>query len=392
MMKDNSHNQNSFPVQWALVLLAYITLFSLSLIDNSRGPAYPEILEDFYINAASGAWLFAWASFAALIANLSAKWWLPKIGIVKATFFALLSMGLGSFLFGYSINYGMVMLELSSFVMGFGMGMANISMNLLVAKATPETQRRQFFAGLHSIYGIGSLTAPLLLSTFMTFELTWSQYFQWLTLLPALTLLLVLLKKKKFQLTDNVEALPKLSLTAPVNLATRLAYGLLFGCYVASEIVVSSRLVVYLTHGHQFSGEQARLALSLFFLGLLGGRLVFTILPIKGSSQRWLITSCLTTISVYALTRWVSAYYVVLTGLTMSYFYPVAMDWLSKKFPKGLEWMTASVLTFISILLVFMHLGFGYVTDVLSIEAAMASVPIFQLICLALILKLGKAT
>lgn len=391
-MKVTTQDPNPLPVQWALVLLAYITLFSLSLIDNSRGPAYPEILEDFQINAARGAWLFAWASFAALVANLSARWWLPRIGIVKATFLALMTMGMGSFLFGISLDYSIEMLDLSSFVMGFGMGVANISMNLLVAKGTPETHRRQFFSGLHSIYGIGSLTAPLILSSFMTFGFTWNQYFQWLTLLPTLTLLFLFLKKKDFQKNNFADALPKLSLSAPVKLPIRLAYGLLFGCYVSSEIVVSSRLVLYLTHGHEFSGEQARLALSVFFLGLLGGRLLFTVLPIKGSSQKWLITSCLSTIFVYTLARWVSPYFIVLTGLTMSYFYPVAMDWLSKKFPKGLEWMTASVLTFISVLLVFMHLGFGYITDLLSIEVAMASVPIFQIICLVLILKLGRAT
>jgi len=80
-----------------------------------------------------------------------------------------------------------------------------------------------------------------------------------------------------------------------------------------------------------------------------------------------------------------------LTGLTMSYFYPVAMDWLSKKFPDGLEWMTASVLTSVSILLILMHLGFGYVSDMLGIEMAMALVPIFITGCLSLLLVLGKA-
>ena len=79
------------------------------------------------------------------------------------------------------------------------------------------------------------------------------------------------------------------------------------------------------------------------------------------------------------------------TGLSMSYFYPVAMDWLSKKFPQGFEWMTASVLASMGFLLVFMHLGFGFIADALGLEVAMLLVPFFQIICLSFLLVLGKA-
>src|SRR5690606_34324980 len=115
------------------------------------------------------------------------------------------------------------------------------------------------------------------------------------------------------------------------------------------------------------------------------------ILPIKGASQRWLLASCSATIIIYAMARWHSPYWLALTGFTMSYFYPVAMDSLTKKFPHGIQWMTASVLTSISVMLVIMHLGFGEISDHFGIESAMAFLPIIQLIALTLLLKLGKA-
>lgn len=378
-------------MHWAFVLLAYMTLLSQSILDNARGPAYPNILESFNINASRGAYLFAWASFAGLIAQVSARWWLPRIEVVAGTIFSLILMALGSFLFGQSPNVDLWLLDVSSIIMGLGMGAANVTMNLLIARGTPLSHRRQFYAGLHSVYGLGSLSAPLLLALYLSGGVSWGGFFCWLIILPLLTVLISVLQRNELEHESIDLKLPKKILSAPAPLTSRLAYGLVFGFYVAAEIVISSRLVIYLTHGHQIDIDKARLALSCFFLALLAGRLLFTIVPIKGASQRWLLLSCATTLVIYLMARTISPLIMALTGLTMSYFYPVAMDWLSKKFPQGLEWMTASVLTSVSVMLILMHLGFGYVSDMLGIEMAMALVPIFITACFSLLLVLGKA-
>lgn len=379
-------------VHWAFVLLAYMTLLSQSILDNARGPAYPNILESFSINASRGAYLFAWASFAGLIAQMSARWWLPRIEVVIGSMISLALMALGSFLFGQSSEVGLWLLDTSSVIMGLGMGAANVTMNLLIARGTPLSHRRQFYAGLHSVYGLGSLSAPLLLAFYLSSETaSWGGFFCWLIILPLLTLILSLIQKNELQHESVDLKLPKKVLSAPAPKFLRLAYGLVFGFYVAAEIVISSRLVIYLNHGHKIDIDMARLALSCFFLALLAGRLLFTVVPIKGSSQRWLLLSCASTLIVYGLARTINPLFMALTGLTMSYFYPVAMDWLSKKFPQGLEWMTASVLTSVSIMLIVMHVGFGYVSDILGIEMAMALVPFFITACFSLLLMLGKA-
>lgn len=378
-------------IHWAYVVLAYLTLLSQSILDNARGPAYPNILQSFDISATRGAQLFAWASVAGLIANASARYWLPKIEAVVGTYYALALMALGSFLFGMSHHFGVWMLDFSSVLMGFGMGVANVAMNLLIARATPLEYRRQFYAGLHSVYGLGSLGAPLLYSLFLSFGQEWNYFFCWLIILPMLTLLLALSKRQHLHGHFDDFKMNKKAMTPPVNLITRIAYGCVFGFYVAAEIVVSTRLVHYLSSGHGVSPENARLALSSFFLALLIGRLLFTVVPLRGSSQRWLLLSCAMTLIIYIFSRTISPLFLILTGLTMSYFYPVAMDWMSKKFPQGIEWMMSSVLTSISLLLIAMHLGFGVITDNLGLEAAMLILPIMTTLCFILLLILGKA-
>lgn len=378
-------------IHWAFVLLAYFTLLSQSIIDNARGPAYPDILTDFSINASRGSWLFAWASLAGLVANATARWWLPKVEAVIATIASLLLMSLGSLLFSYSKEIGVFALDLSSIIMGLGMGGANVAMNLLIARGTPLSHRRQFYAGLHSVYGLGSLSAPLLLSFYISSGGEWSSFFIWLSLLPFIILSLSLLKYSELAHESIDFSKPRARLAAPIKLSSRLAYGCVFAFYVASEIVISTRLVIYLTSSHNINITDARMALSFFFLALLAGRLLFTVVPLKGASQRWMLLSCLLTLCIYLLARLFSPLLLSLCGASMSFFYPVAMDWLSKKFPTGLEWMTASVLTNISLILVIMHISFGYISDILGLEFAMGLIPVFQLLCLGLVVTLGKA-
>lgn len=378
-------------IHWAFVALAYLTLLSLSLIDNARGPAYPDILSTLSLNATRGSQLFAWASLAGLLANLSARWWLSFFSLAQSTVASLLLMAIGSYLFAQSAQVGAWLLDLSSFLMGLGMGAANVSMNLLIAKGVPELHRRRFYAGLHSVYGLGSLSAPLLLSAYYTLDPSWEGFFKWIIILPLSTVAILWLKRNHFkdQGPSSADA-PKTKLTAPVGWIRRLALGLIFGFYVASEIVVSSRLVLYFQEAHNFSANDARLALSCFFLALLFGRLLFALLPTKGSSINWLIFSCLSTITVYILSQVVHPAFLVLSGLTMSYFYPVAMDWLSKQFTQGFEWMSASVLTTISVMLVMMHMSFGMISDWMGIELAMALVPALQSLCLLILVVVGK--
>tara|TARA_R110000868_G_scaffold117600_15_gene312510 strand:- start:16920 stop:18077 length:1158 start_codon:yes stop_codon:yes gene_type:complete len=379
-------------IHWAFVLLAYFTLLCQSIIDNARGPVYPDILDFFNISSTRGAWVFALASLAGLASNITARWWLPRFEAFTSTIVSLGLMSIGSLIFSQSSQLGVWALDVASIIMGLGMGGANVSMNLLIARGTPLTHRRQFYSGLHSVYGLGSLSTPLLLNFYIGFGGSWHRFFLLLSILPFIILTTAIIRKNNFEHESTSPNRIRLKLTAPVALPIRLSYGFVFAFYVASEIVLSTRLVLYLTTLHSIDVSSARMALSFFFLSLLAGRLLFTVVPLKGASQRWLLVSCASTLVIYSLSQIISPLFLSLCGLSMSFFFPVAMDWLSKKFPQGLEWMTASVQTTVSLILVIMHIGFGYITDYFGINLAMGLIPIFQFLCMILLALLGKAS
>jgi MFS transporter, FHS family, glucose/mannose:H+ symporter len=361
--------------KWPLIILAYVTLFSLSIIDNSRGPAYPDILSHFHISSTRGSFMFAIATASGLISSLSARWWLHRFTIVQSSSFSLLCLFMGSLCFGLSARFGLFFLDLASMIMGIGMGCSNICMNLLISRGTSDKYRRQFFSGLHSIYGIGSLSAPLLLSLSYSINKPWPQFFIVISIIPLLTFLWSL-KISPHQLSlatqPRPQSVPTLALTE------RVSIGSIFGFYVASEVMISSRLVYYLEQGHNIPLGQARLALSLFFAMLLLGRLLFTIIPFKGRSETWLKISCSATLLIFTFSLLIDPRLMSLTGLTMSFFYPLGMEWLSRNYADQLEQMMASILTSVSVALISMHLLFGVITDLLGINIAILATYILQ--------------
>lgn len=371
---------------WGIILCAYLLLLIVSISDNARGPSYPEILTLFDLSNSRGALIFALSSLAGLLANLSTRWWFPQLGIINGIIVSLIILTAGLFLFGFSSFMGLLFLDISCFLIGFGMGMSNVLMTIMVVQASPINSRRQFLSGLHAVYGFGSLTAPLLIGLFVSMGSNWAIFYMSFALLPLLFLPVIYFGQNKY-LTKlkKVKGEPKKKLTPPTTFLNRLSYGLLLGIYVAAEIIISSRLVLYLYSANDISIDVARICLSIFFLFLMLGRLFVALVPLAIRNSSLMIISCVAGIFIYFLGLLISPYFFVLLGLSMSFFFPVGMSWLSQKFPDGVEWMTASVLTTVGVVLIFMHLMFGVIADFIGIHFAMATVPFMLAICIILI-------
>lgn len=329
--------------------------------------------------------MFALATGSGLISSLSARWWLAKYSLIQASSFSLLFLCFGSFCFGLSAYLGIIFLDFASILIGIGMGSSNICMNLLVSKGTGDKHRRQFFSGLHSIYGIGSFCAPILLGFWSAYQRPWYEFFMFISLIPLVTFFWSLSLKpqdesSQVQIENNQKA-------HPIQFSERMMLGCLFGCYVSSEVLISSRLVYYLELGHNFPIDTARWALSCFFAMLLLGRLLFTIIPFKGQSLSWLMVSCISSLFIFSLSLFHHPLWLMMMGLSMSFFYPVGMDWLSKLYTSQLEQLMPSILTFVSLFLISMHLLFGLMTDYLGIKNAILITYVLQGGVLVLILS-----
>ncbi|WP_127714139.1 sugar MFS transporter [Halobacteriovorax sp. HLS] len=377
-------------MKWPLIFLAYLSLFALSFLDNGRAPSYNSILSDLAIGPAKGSYIFTVASFISLLVNISAKYWLPKIGPIKATQIALLlltSSGASMYLTGHYSSYPLLIF--SSCLLGLGLAICTICMNILVTKGSNEKLRSKLFSGLHAIYGLSSFAAPFVIALILNLGGDWKLYFLIIALLPLFVMIYSFRVNKlnlKAPSTDTFET--------GVPLRFRILFGLIFGCYVGSELVLSSRIPYYLENYLSYSTITSGNYLSLFFLSLTAGRVLFSFISFKLSTQKLLFISYALTFICFFLGRFVSPVFLSLCGLTMSFAFPMAMDYLVQTFGTKSDYMITSVMTWIGVILAIVHMGFGLINEYYGSQYAIFLSPFLSLVSalsLVIFLKIKKS-
>ncbi|MBT7609944.1 MAG: MFS transporter [Bacteriovoracaceae bacterium] len=375
-------------IYWPFIILSYASLLSVAMIDNSRGPVYPNILKHFEVSLNYGSLIFSLSTLMGLLTSATSKYWLKAIGVIQSISLGSLIMFLGSISY-YAIpqfNLSFIYLLACSIFLGSGISLIAISMNILISEGSSEDLRRKGYAGLHAIYGFGSLLAPLLFSLWIDNNQKWQLFFLVLAIIPMFPFFYSLSVLKSSNIKEKISK----ELIAPIHYPYRIIFGLMFGFYVSSEILISSRLVLFLRQLHSFENQQAQYYLSLFFAFLFLGRISFVFVSSSISSFKAMLTSLILSLTFSLLGLSFHPLFLCLTGLSMSFFFPVGMDWLNKKFPKGIEFMTGSVFTWISVMLVLIHSLFGLLAETYGIQQAFLLAPLLLMGSLVLLFKLDR--
>lgn len=351
----------------AYIAFSYLGLICLGFIDNSRGPVYPQILQYFQITKAEGSLIFSVASLASFLIAVPAKRWVKSIGIIKATKIALFLDVLACI--GYSFcpptREGYNLLILFSVIFGLGVGLKSISLNLIVNVAYLGPHKRKVFSGLHSMYGISSLLAPQIVNLLYQYGYSWSLIFRFVAIVPLLILIAF------FKLGPKQVKIPEKHEGGDLPISLIAAMGVLLSFYVASEIIVSSRLVLFLQEVHGQSESESSVYLSLFFVGLLAGRLFFSFKEVNISSLSLLKISALTTIGLVLLGTQFDPVFLSLSGLSMSFFFPCAMSFISEHFSQVADLLVARSMQIVGFSLVSFHYIFGLISTYAKVELAM---------------------
>ena len=341
----------------ALIVLAYISLITLGLIDNVRGPFFPEVLRDLQLNGTQGSAFFAVVSLMAFVSSLSAHRLLKRFSTHGLLLF-------GSIIFG--VGFGLVsrsstlwQLSASCAVLGWGFGTLNVTQNVLVCEVSTAQTRRRWLSGLHSMYGISALVAPLLATFARELGFTWRDVFLGLAILPISVAVLGSWRKGAVVAAPvRADPLTRAEWSRCFMLAMLMAF------YLWGELSASTRLVLWLRQERGFSPSSADFLLAAFFLALLGGRLVFTFIHFPRLSN-WLVLGLSAgggAFFYWGGLNW-SPWLLVFAGLVMSPFYPVIMDQTSQIFgdkaPQALSW----IIGIGSLSVVLMHIVIGWMSD-----------------------------
>jgi fucose permease len=362
-------------------------MFVLGMSDNIRGPLYPELLRDFGLSNSQGSFTFAIASFAAMLGNASSAWFIKKINLGQLLSFSMFCMMLGLFFMG--VSPGFYAYLSAAFVFGFSMGTVGVAQNLLVAENIIHEKQTRAFSALHSFYGFSSLLAPLLASrTPLWFSRnfgqlphlsTWQSGFFVISALALFIFISLLLIKPEPRLAAHHEVeITEAGTKSPWNVM--LWFAGFFSFYVMAEILVSSRLALYMRTYFAMDFEQSSNYVTYFFICLLIGRLVFVLKHFNMALRKQLNLSLFLAAVTLGLGLSVHPLFLALTGLMMGPYYPLSVVYISQMTGAQKRRFLTFTLSLQSLAVIAMHVGVGFVTDLWGLLPAY-SLGIVFLIC-----------
>lgn len=370
-------------IYWPYILAAYISLLSLGLVDNTRGPFLPDFTEDLEFTDAQASLIFVVPSFFSFLGCQLSHLLIYRISSLRGICYGMLAMG-GGFLILAGIN-GIGGLVLGGGLFGAGFGMLNVFEHVAIqAGATKET-RRKFLSGLHSMYALASLGAPLLIKHLYSLQWTWRGGFTLVAFVPLIFGGLFLLLKG-----EGAEvAIKPQEKTTPGHIAHYVYIGLAIACYIGSELIISSRIVLYVRRYTEATPEFATYYLAVFFLLLFIGRVSFI------AFSRWRNEVILGwTFSLSALSfvcgLCVSPWFMSLCGLFMAPCFSASMDYVFDVFKEKAPEATAYAIGIASLLNVTMHYTVGAMSDLFGLRAALVVGPVLLVLGLLMLSLAGR--
>ncbi len=346
---------------WALVF-AFASLFTLGLADNIRGTLFPEILNQFKVSNTLGSWLFAASSGAAFVAGITSTAYLRRYKISSLLFTGVLLLAVGLAVMGFAVSFSWLIA--GSLFLGLGIGYMGVAQNLLVAEGVDRKVRSRALSGLHGMYGLASFIAPMLAAaTTQTFG-KWSGAFYVVAIVSVLFLVaqLLIVPNPTFVVHAPIASTDDIGKKRISKKALTMV-SFFFGFYVVAEILISSRLALYMRTYYQMDLTQSAWYVTLFFLFLLIGRVSFAFFHLPFALKSQLNGFLIGTLILLIMGLKLHPIFLVMSGLTMAPYYPLCVSYISEISGELSRTFLSIAMSFQSLAVVVMHLGVGYMTD-----------------------------
>ncbi|MBF0363124.1 MAG: MFS transporter [Oligoflexia bacterium] len=378
------------------IIVGYLSLLVLGLSDNLRGPLFPEILRDLNLSDTSGSLFFVVSALFSTVGSIFIRFIYDRFGATISLRPALIMIFLG--LIGTGVSRSLSVLLVSSVVLGIGFGSLGFLENILVTKGagSKNPYLRQLLSGLHSMYGLSSFLAPAIVTILHRHGFNWNHIFLLAAIAPLLLLFYTLTMKEVNVVSVNEKAQSKLpipSVEAKGLQIHQILFALVVTFYVLGEVLISSRLALYIqrtTAGPLVSAssllEYSSQMVMYFFIALFLGRLLFTFMPWKFSNLRLMQLSLGLSLISTIIGIMFSPYGFAISGFWMGPFFPTSIAYAVEIFKTKSDSAIWWALTLFSFGLVVMHFIVGVVSDHFGISVALSLAPAFLVLAIILLM------
>lgn len=427
-----------------IILLAYLSLFGLGLTDNIRGALFPEVVHFFSVNNSQGAYFFISTSIFSVLSSVASRKLLLKFPPLTLWKWGVFFMSLGALGISFSPQFSLLMIACA--ILGVGFGILGVTQNLLVSLMAPPKYKKRILSGLHSMYGLASFFAPMMVAQLIGLGFHWQVLFMIASLIVICILMFSFFYKSSLlnayisqaedqghqlnqvvpfnqaaPLNSNIEtvdnplllsnaALPLLHINvknAPETKKSKkkflvsdnhkqsknndgLYLSLSLAFYVCLELLFSTRLTTYLKNFFHWSLIDSSRYLTYFFLFLLSGRILFTFFHPPLSTRKMLYLSLLSSLFTVSLGLKINPFFLCLSGLFFAPFYPLAIAHISEIFPDKVSSVMSLTISLQSFVFIIANFSIGFWTDHFGIENAMYFAYLFGGLSWFCLMKLQK--
>jgi MFS transporter, FHS family, glucose/mannose:H+ symporter len=371
------------PKTFKILLLAYSTLMLLGLSDNIRGPLYPEILEQFALTNTQGSFFFSMSSVFGFLGGFFSHRIIQKMGSLRALRMTILLLGFSQLAMSAAPSFAFLLLGV--FFFGFSLGLMGVIQNMMVVQEIPMGPlKNRVLSGLHSMYAASSVMAPILVNfvVWLSFPATlWRLCF---IAGSSFCGLVFVLSFRGPDLSEKLE-MPKARVEPETDRGAQIFFAVSLACYVLAEILVSSRMALFMRREYQSDLSESSWYTAGFFVCLLLSRLLFTLwtpgLKIKTQLQASLTLTLLSLL----LGIYVHPVGLAISGFCMGPFYPLMMVQLGQLFHGRISQALSWAVSLSSLFVVLMHVFVGFVTDAWGLRTAFLLGPAFCILGMIMI-------
>ncbi len=271
----------------SILIIIYIVFISLGLPDSVFGVSWPVLHVEFGIPESFASVYSIIIGVCSGGVSFIAGRLLRKFGTANVTFFSILLTAIG--LIGISFSPNIFVMIICAVIMGYGAGAIDTGLNNYISLH----YEARHMSWLHCFWGLGVTISPLIMSIFLNGENgSWRNGYRILAIMQFSIAILVafsLKKWKKFEKQDIAETPEeqgeKHGIIDILKLKGALTSILSQGLYCSMEFLIGTWGASFLVNSYGYSPDIAARWVSLYYGGIMLGRLISGFISIKASDN-----------------------------------------------------------------------------------------------------------
>ncbi len=266
----------------SLLAVIYIVFISLGLPDSMFGVVWPVVHQEFQVSENLASLYSIISGIGSGAISVMAGFLIRKLGTPKVTLYSILLTAIG--LIGISFSSNLLVMMLCSIILSFGAGAIDTGLNNYAALHF-EAKHMNW---LHCFWGLGVTLSPIIMAFFLNEGSTWRNGYRtvaFMQLAIALMVALYLKTWKRFDLThrkqesqDNGKNKEKVNIFKFKGIVSSI---LSQGFYCSVEFLIGTWGASYLVNTFSFEPGTAAKWVSLYYGGIMLGRLVAGFVSMK---------------------------------------------------------------------------------------------------------------